>query len=120
MEKQIIAVMGASSDVSKYWYKIFKDIKDYGLNTYCVNPKIPQDKQNRIYNNLADLPEKPDTMIIVLRPELADNAVKQAVESGVKTIWFQPGAYSKAAEQEALKAGLRVHNACFMLAAGIW
>ena len=74
----------------------------------------------RLYNNLADLPEKPDTMIIVLRPELADNAVKQAVESGVKTIWFQPGAYSKAAEQEALKAGLRVHNACFMLAAGIW
>lgn len=120
MEKQIIAVMGASSDASKYWYKIFKDIKAYGLDAYCVNPKIPQDAQNRIYNALADLPEKPDTLIIVLRPELAEQAVKQAVESGVKTIWFQPGAYNEAAAQQARKAGLTVHDSCFMLAAGIW
>ena len=120
MEKQIIAVMGASSDASKYWYKIFKDIKDYGLNVYCVNPKVPQDAQNRIYGALADLPEKPDTLIIVLRPELAAESVKQAVESGVKTIWFQPGAYNEAAAQQARKAGVTVHDSCFMLAAGIW
>lgn len=120
MEKQIIAVMGASSDTGKYWYKIFKDIKDYGLNVYCVNPKTPQDAKNRIYNAFSDLPEKPDTMIIVLRPELAEQAVKQAVESGVKTIWFQPGAYNEAAAQEARKAGLTVHDSCFMLATGIW
>lgn len=120
MKRQIIAVAGASSDESKYWHKIFKDIEACGLNVYCVNPKIPQNAQKRIYKDLAALPEKPDVIILVVRPELAVELVKQAVEIGIKTVWFQPGTYNEAAAREAVKAGLEVHDSCFMLAAGIW
>lgn len=120
MQKQIIAVAGLSSDTNKYWYKIFKDIKAYGAEVYCVNPKIPQDPENGIFSALADIPAKINILILVVRPEFTLDLVKQALKAGAEDIWFQPGTFNEEAALEAQKGGAQVHNGCYMVQNGIW
>lgn len=116
----IIAVAGASADTTKFWYRIFKDIRKAGLRAYCVNPKIKQVEGNIIYTSLKDLPEKPDTLIIVIRPDFTPALVREAIEAGVKTIWFQPGTYNEEAAKLAQNNGIGVHAGCFMVQTGLW
>ena len=116
----IFAVAGASADTSKYWYRIFKDIKKAGLNVYCVNPKIKQVEGNTIYTYLKDLPEKPDTLIIVIRPDFTPQLIKEAIAAGVKTVWFQPGTYNEQAAKLAQDNDIDVHDGCFMVQTGLW
>ncbi len=120
MREGIIAVAGASSDKSKYWYKIFADLKAAGFDVFCVNPKAEADPQQRIYKDWAGLPQKPQTIIIVLRPELTAEIAAYAAENGVKELWFQPGTYNEKSAEMAKEAGISVHNACFMVQKGIW
>lgn len=120
MREGIIAVAGASSDKSKYWHKIFADLKAAGFDVCCVNPKTEADPQNHIYKDWASLPRKPQTIIIVVRPELTAEIAAYAAENGVKELWFQPGTYNEKSAEMAKEAGISVHNACFMLQKGIW
>jgi len=116
----IFAVAGASSDTSKYWFKIYKDIKKAGMNVYCVNPRLDKAEGYTFYHSLKDLPEKADTLIIVIRPDLTTKLVEEAVREGIKTIWFQPGTYDEEAVKIARKNGIEVHDACFMVQNGLW
>ena len=119
MDRQIIAVAGFSGDISKYWYKIFKDIQAYGAEVYCVNPKAPKDLENT-FTAMADLPVKINTLILVVRPELTANLVKQGLKAGAKDIWFQPGTFDEQAARAATEGGAHVHNGCYMVQNGIW
>lgn len=120
MREGIIAVAGTSSDKNKYWHKIFADLKAAGLDVYCVNPKAEPDPQARIYKDWTSLPQKPETIIIVVRPELTGEITDYAVKNGVGELWFQPGTYDESSAKTAKEAGITVHNACFMLQKGIW
>jgi len=119
MDKQIIAVAGFSADTSKYWYKIFKDIKAYGAEVYCVNPKAPKGLKDT-FSAMADLPVKINTLILVVRPELTDQLIKEGLKAGAKDIWFQPGTFDKQAAQTAKEGGAEVHDGCYMVQNGIW
>lgn len=120
MKENIIAVAGASPDTSKYWYRIFKDILAAGLTAYCVNPKVEEVEGNKIYPDLKSLPIKADTLIIVVRPDLAATLVDNAIALGFREIWFQPGTFNKEAAEKAKQNGLTVHESCFMVDNGIW
>jgi len=120
MGESIFAVAGASADITKYWFRIYKDIHKAGLKVYCVNPKIKKAEGHTIYTSLKDLPEKPDTLIVVIRPDFTPKLIDEAIEAGVKTIWFQPGAFNMQAAQKARDADIDVHDGCFMVQTGLW
>lgn len=120
MREGIIAVAGASRDESKYWYKIFAELNNLGYDVYCVNPEAELNPEAKIYNDWPQLPRKPQTIIIVVRPELTSKITDYAIKNGVKELWFQPGAYCESSAQAAKEAGIAVHNACFMVREGIW
>lgn len=119
MERQIIAVAGNSADTSKYWYRIFTDIKAYGAEVYCVNPKAPKGLEG-VYPKIADLPVKINTLILVVRPELTEQFVKEGLKAGAKDIWFQPHTFNAQAAQTAKDGGAEVHDGCYMVQNGIW
>jgi predicted CoA-binding protein len=82
MDERVHVVAGNSEDTSKYWYKIFKGIKDYGFKVYCVNPKISNADTTAIYPDLDSLPEKGEVLILVARPDVSAQLVWKAVELG--------------------------------------
>ncbi|MDR1684720.1 MAG: CoA-binding protein [Elusimicrobiota bacterium] len=119
-EARVYAVAGNSADTTKYWYRIFKDIKDFGLNVYCINPFVNEVDGLQIYPDLGSLPQKGTDLILVARPEVSAQLVDKAIELGYRDIYFQPGTYTEEAAAKAQRAGIEVHDYCFMVAHGIW
>jgi len=119
-DKNIYVVAGNSADTDKYWYRIFKDIKNAGMKVYCVNPKIRQTEDGKIYPDLKALLERGNILIAVARPEVSAKFVDEAAALGYKEIWYQPGAYEEKSAARARQAGIDVHDDCFMLAYGLW
>jgi predicted CoA-binding protein len=119
-DNRICVVVGNTADTNKYWYRIFRDIKKYGLKVYCVNPAISEAEGNKIYPDFKSLPEQGTDLILVARPEISAVFVNEASNLNYKDIWFQPGTYSEEAASKAQNAGIEVHDECFMISNNIW
>lgn len=115
-----IAVVGVSSNKEKYGYKIFKDLIKNGYEVWGINPNLKELEGTPIYPSLKELPEKPEKVIVVVRPDVTKKIVDECIDIGVKEIWFQPGSENEDAIEQARKAGIKVITACFMVANRIW
>ena len=119
-ENKVYVVAGNTADTTKYWYRIYNDIKEYGLKVYCVNPTISEVDGAVIYPDLKSVPEKATDLILVARPDVSARLAQEAIDLGYKDLWFQPGTYSEEAAAKAQHLGLEVHDYCFMTSNGIW
>lgn len=96
-KENIFAVVGASSDKGKYGYKVFKKLIDLDYKAYPVNPNADIILEEKVYDTLKDLPEKPDVVSIVTPPKVTEKIVKQCKKLGIEKVWMQSGAESKEA-----------------------
>lgn len=96
-KENVFAVVGASNDKSKYGYKVFKKLINLDYKAYPVNPNADVILGEKVYNNLKNLPEKPNVVSIVTPPKITEKIVKQCKDIGIKKVWMQPGAESKEA-----------------------
>lgn len=115
-----LAVVGVSQDPAKYGHKIFKTLAAKGFDVYAVNPKGGETLGRKIYPSLEDLPQKPQTVIMVIPPASLPDAVRACIKNGVRQIWFQPGAQSPEAFTLAQSAGILAVESCFMMDNGLW
>lgn len=116
-----IAVVGVSDNPDKYGHKIFRDLLAAGYTATGVNPKRNDILGQKIYPNIADIPEKPELLLIVVPPEIGLSILQQAVDIGITDVWFQPGAESDEIVDFAKKNNLEItFGSCFMVAHGIW
>ncbi len=83
-----VAVVGASTVPGKVGHDIFVNILKGGFTgtLYPVNPKAKAIASVRAYPSLTDIPDEVDLAMIILPPRLALNAVKEAIEKGIKAI----------------------------------
>ncbi len=88
-------MVGASTDRSKYGNRIFRDLRQAGYTVYPVNSKGGEIEVLRAYPSLADLPERPQVVDIVVPPKMTEEIVRQCAELGLKRVWMQPGAESE-------------------------
>jgi predicted CoA-binding protein len=102
------AVVGASNDRSKYGYKCFSCYLEHNLKAYPVNPRESEILGNKVYRDLVSLPEKVESISIITPPVVTEKVVDEAIAAGVKNIWMQPGAESRAGVEKAEKAGINV------------
>ncbi len=73
-----------------------------------MNPRAEEIDGDRAYPDLKSLPEKPDIVDLVVPPRAAREVVREAIELGIRMIWFQPGSEDEEAIEECLKAGVNV------------
>lgn len=112
----IYTVVGVSSNSEKYGYKVFKDLLDSGYKVYGVNPKGGEILGQKIYENLDDLPIKPDWLILVTQPEISEKIISEAIQLGIDNIWLQPGSENKSVIDVCQKAGINcISQACIMI-----
>ncbi|MFH0916437.1 MAG: CoA-binding protein [bacterium] len=91
------AVVGASQDRSKFGNITFRELKRRGKKVYPVNRKAAEVEGEVCYPSLSALPEKVDRVLIVVPPKQGERVVQEAAESGINSVWFQPGAECEAA-----------------------
>lgn len=116
LNEKIWAVVGASDNVDKFGYKIFKFLLDYGLEVYPVNPGIEKILGRKCYSNLQELPVKPGAVNVVVPPRIGGQIMRDCAQLGINNVWLQPGADAENIIKVAAGLGLNVvHHACIMV-----
>jgi len=121
ISERVWAVVGASTDPNKYGHKIFRTLRQAGYIVYPVNPKGGEIEGVTVYPSLADLPERPAVVDIVVPPKVTESIVRQCAQLGLKRVWMQPGAESEEAIRFCREHGIKVvYNACAMIRRREW
>ena len=102
------AVVGASDNPEKFGYKVYKTYLRHNMKAYPINPRLEKIEGHEVFKSLDKLPEKVSSVSVITPPAVTEQFVDEAIKSGVKNIWMQPGAESDAAVQKAEKAGITV------------
>jgi predicted CoA-binding protein len=119
--QRVWAVVGASLNPEKYGHKIFRDLRAAGYIVYGVNPGGGEIEGQKLYSGLADLPEKPAVVDIVVPPKVTGEIVRQCAELGLGRVWMQPGSESEEAIRFCQEQGIKVvHDACAMIRKREW
>ena len=114
-----IALVGASNDKSKFGNRIYRDLKIKGYNVIPINTKEERIEGDKAYTSIQMMDDLPDIVIFVVPPPIAMKVAQNAVELGVKYLWFQPGSESDELENWLKDTdGIKyLINACIMVEA---
>jgi hypothetical protein len=119
--RRVWAVVGVSQDPGKHGTRIFRTLRDAGYIVYPVNPKGGELDGAPIYRSLAELPEKPDVVDLVVPPAVTEQVVTAAHELGLSRVWMQPGSESERAIGFCHEHGMQVvFGACAMVHRWRW
>ncbi len=105
-----IAMVGASSDPTKFSYGVLRVLHETGYDMIPVNPKEAgtEIRGLKCYETLASI-DRPVDMVQVFRTsEAAYHATEEAIEIGAKVVWMQIGVRNDDAARLAEAAGLKV------------
>jgi predicted CoA-binding protein len=94
-KNNVIALIGASNDPSKYGNKILIDLISKGHNVVPINPKEEKVAGLKSYPNVFELAEKPSIINFVVPPNVGFELTKDLVEADYDNFWYQPGAESE-------------------------
>lgn len=89
-----VAVVGATDNPDKYGGRIYRNLKSKGFKVLAVNPTRSTVDGDAAYPTLADLPEEPTIINVVVPPNVGIKIAEEADSLGYKRIWYQPGADS--------------------------
>ena len=121
VNRRVWAVVGASHDPRKFGYQVFRSLRDAGYTVYPVNPKGGELEGAEVYRTLADLPQPPEVIDMVVPPAVTEQVVREAHELGLTRVWMQPGAESEASVLYCHEHGMQVvERACAMVWKRSW
>jgi hypothetical protein len=105
-----IAVVGASDRPDRPSYGVMKFLQEWGYRVLPVNPQITGEHVlgEFVWRELAQIGVPIDIVDIFRRPEMAMEAVEQAIFVGAKAVWMQLGVINEEAAERAEAAGLKV------------
>ena len=108
-----VAVVGATDNPAKYGSVIYRDLKRKGFTVWPVNPGRATVDGDPTYASIADLPQEPTIINVVVPPERTLDVLRQAKALGYLNVWLQPGAEDPAALTYLQEEGFTyLANAC--------
>jgi predicted CoA-binding protein len=112
----LIAIVGATDDRHKYGSIIYRDLKRKGYRVAAVNPRRDTVDGDPSYHTLAELPETPDIVNVVVPPSQTMGVLDAAASIPDAAVWIQPGAADSAVRQRAEELGIpTLIDACIMV-----
>jgi uncharacterized protein len=105
-----IAMVGASEHWNRPSFFAMKYLQDKGYRVIPVNPQAKGEAilGEKVYADLAEIPDKIDMVDIFRRAEAVPGIVEQAIGKGAKVVWMQLGVRHDEAAAKAEAAGLKV------------
>lgn len=88
----VVAVVGATDHPAKYGGIIYRDLRAKGVTVRAVNPYRDTVAGDPCWRSLADLPETPTIVNIVVPPTRTLAVLEECSRLGLMTVWIQPGA----------------------------
>jgi predicted CoA-binding protein len=114
-----VAVIGASSDRSKWGNKSVRAFQQRGYTVYPVNPTEPTVEGLTTYKSITDIPERPDMVTVYVRPPILLKLLPDIAAKGCDELWLNPGTESDSVLAEAERLKLNVIQACSIIGVGV-
>ncbi len=120
LSQKVIAVVGVSDKRKTGANLNYRAFKRRGYRVYSVNPRISTFDGAPCYPDLRSIPERPDAVFMLTKPEVTDQIVQQCVDLRIKHVWMhcmlgtKPGlspgstSVSRSAVNECKKHGITV------------
>jgi predicted CoA-binding protein len=113
---EVVAVIGASSDSSRYSYKAMKMLTEHGHKPVPVHPREEEVLGLKVVHNLGELAgQRIDTITVYVNPAISDKYEKDMIAVHPKRVIFNPGAENSKLEKSLLVHGIAVENACTLV-----
>lgn len=110
------AVAGVSRDPKKFGHVVYKTLLKKGMDVVPVNPATDTIDGVKCYNSVSDLPSDIKGIIFMTPKEETLSVGREAISKGIKNLWIQQGAESKATISELEKENVNlIHNECIMM-----
>jgi predicted CoA-binding protein len=114
-----IAVAGVSRTKKDAANAIYVKLRDSGYEVFAVNPNADEVEGDRCYPDLRSIPQKVEGVVIVTRPQVTEQIVKECAEAGVSSVWMHKAvgnSVSGQAVQFCRESGIKViAGACPMM-----
>lgn len=118
MSKRVVAVIGASSDPSKYGHKAIRAYLRQGWTVYPVTPRPEPIEGLKTYPSIRDIPEHVHRATLYLPPQLGMGVLAEIAARKPDEFFVNPGAESDELLDEARRLGLEPIVACSIVAVG--
>jgi uncharacterized protein len=89
-----IAVVGVSRTQNNAANLIYRKLRSSGYKVFAVNPNTTTLEGDTSYPNLKAVPEKPDGVVIVTKPEVTEQIVQECAELDIKQVWMHNGMHA--------------------------
>lgn len=120
MPQSSIAILGASTDRSKYGNKAVRAYVQSGYTVYPINPKAQQIEGVAAYPSLGATPAgRLNRISVYLPPAVGLKLLPEIAARGCDELWLNPGSESDELIAEAERLGLNVVQACSIVDVGV-
>ena len=116
LSSQSFAVVGVSNNKHKFGSTLLKELIKRNNTVYPVNAKGGKYEGVQRYPSLREIPVKPGSVVVSVKPEKVIPILEEAVDLGIMNIWLQQGSESPAALAFAAEKKLnRIHGYCLIM-----
>ncbi len=115
---EVVAVLGASSDSSRYAYKAMQMLEEYGHTPIPVHPREKEVLGKKVYPTLGDLAQtgqKIDTVTVYVNAAISEKFTQDFLKLKPRRVIINPGAESPRLEAELKNSGIEVQHACTLV-----
>lgn len=114
----VIAILGASSDRSKFGNKAVRAFRAQGFTVVPINPKETVVEGERAYASVLDYPGAIDEASVYVQPGIGVAMMDEIKQKGIPVVWLNPGADGDAVVARARALGLDTRVACSIIGVG--
>jgi hypothetical protein len=113
-----VAVIGASSDRSKFGNKAVRAFAARGFGVIPINPREAEIEGLRAYPSILDVPGPIDMATVYLPASAGASVMADIARKGIPEVWLNPGADDDVVIAAARAVGLQPIVACSILGVG--
>jgi predicted CoA-binding protein len=107
-----VAVVGVSRNPKDFTRALFRELQARGYDAVPVNPALSEVDGVRCFARLADVTPPPSGALLMTRPSVTDEVVRDCAAAHVDTVWMYratgAGAVSASAAAFCRERGIRV------------
>ena len=113
-----VAIVGASSNQSKYGNKAVRSYVAQGHEVVPINPNEPEIEGLKSYAKVSDVPGEIDRVLLYVPPVVGIKVLDDIKAKGVAETYINPGAESDELFARAGELGVNVIFACAIVDIG--
>ena len=113
-----VAVIGASSDRSKFGNKALRSFRNNGYKVVPINPTEKEVEGEQAYVSVLDYEGPIDEATFYVNPRVGEKVLDEISKKGIGKVWLNPGADGANVVARAKALGLNAVRACSIIAIG--